>query len=157
MEHAISNLVGRYERGLLSRRQLIHGLALLAVGSASSSDVAAAPVVAATLDHVSLQAKDVQKTADFYKKVFGLPVYGEDPPTKTIRLRIGAGRMAIRQVEPYGVVDHFCISASNYDKAAITESCKQIGVQTYDTGEPLNFHVVDPDGYPVQILSNQAR
>jgi catechol 2,3-dioxygenase-like lactoylglutathione lyase family enzyme len=158
MENNISTLVSQYERGSLSRRQLIQGLTLLVGSTLAAGGAVAAPAGAletANLDHVSLQAGDVEKTAAFYKSVFGLPVLNEDKATKTIRLSVGSagGRIAIRQVEPHGVVDHFCLSVSNFNKAAATEKLKQIGVTTFDTGEPLNFHVVDPDGYPVQILA----
>ena len=158
MEATITNLVNRYERGSLTRRELIQGLTMLAGIGGAAVSVSAAPLETVSLDHVSLQAKDVVKTAKFYQDVFGLPLLGEDPKTKTIRLRVGSnGRIAIRQVNPSGVVDHFCLAVAHLNKADANEKLKQMGVTTLETGEPLNYHVVDPDGYPVQILSAENR
>jgi catechol 2,3-dioxygenase-like lactoylglutathione lyase family enzyme len=157
VDSVISNLVSRYERGLLTRRQLIQGLAMLAGASAAVPASAAAPFQTTSIDHVSLQVKDLDKAVNFYKNVFGLPVLNEDPKTKTVRLKVGGGRIAIRQVEPYGVVDHIAFGVAHYDKPAVIAALKQQGVAPLETGEPLQFHVVDPDGYPVQIISADSR
>src|SRR5579864_6393082 len=58
MENIISNLLGRYERGTLTRRELIQGLAMLAV--ASGTVLAADTGFAATsINHVSIQVSDI--------------------------------------------------------------------------------------------------
>ena len=157
MDTVISDLVSRYERGSLTRRQLVQGLALLAGASAAVPASAAAPFQTTSLDHVSLQVKDLDKSANFYKSVFGLPVINEDPKTKTVRLKVGGGRIAIRQIEPSGVIDHIAFGVAHFDKPAVIAALKQQGVTPLETGEPLQFHVVDPDGYPVQIISTENR
>ena len=157
MDSVISDLVSRYERGSLTRRQLIQGLAMLAGATAAMPASAAAPFQTTSIDHVSLQVKDLDKAVNFYKNVFGLPVLNEDPKTKTVRLKVGAGRIAIRQVEPYGVVDHIAFGVAHFDKPAVIDALKQQGVTPLETGDPLQFHVVDPDGYPVQIISADSR
>ena len=166
MENVISNLVSSFERGVLTRRQLINGLAMLtgAAAANSTSDAfgqsnaaAVAPLQASTIDHVSLQVKDLDRSVNFYKSVFGLPFLNEDKKTKTVRLKVGTSRMAIRIAEPYGVVDHIGLGVAHFDKPTVIEKLKQQGVAALETGEPLQFHVVDPDGYPIQIISLDNR
>lgn len=57
MDTIVTDLVSRFERGGLSRRQLIQALmALIAAGSAAEPGAAQAPVLQATgIDHTSVQ------------------------------------------------------------------------------------------------------
>src|ERR1700688_4313872 len=72
MKHTISKLLETYENGRLSRRELVQGLALLA---ASSSTASAAGFQGNTINHVSLAVSDVQKSTDFYQRVFGATIH----------------------------------------------------------------------------------
>src|SRR5262249_17864047 len=122
MQGYISRLVGRYDQGQLTRRELIHALAALTgigAAGASVSLAAASPFQTVDIDHVSIQVKDVHKSAAFYKNVFGLATLNEDEPNKTVRLRVGtASRIVLREFNPPGVVDHLCLEVSRLDKAA---------------------------------------
>src|SRR5262252_6330192 len=51
MEHQISDLVGRFERGKLSRRELVQALAMIVAGGAAAQ---AAPLKSATINHTSV-------------------------------------------------------------------------------------------------------
>ena len=155
MENVISVLVNRYERGSISRRELIRGLAMLAATS-STATAADSAIHVTGIDHVSIQASDIQRSAKFYQEVFGLPFLNEDKKTETIRLTAGNGRIAIRHGSPAAVVDHFAFAIEHLDVAAVTEEMKRHGVTPTDTGEPLTFHVVDPDGYPIQMISTRG-
>jgi len=157
VETVISNLVTRYERGSLSRRELIQGLAVLAAAGTAETASAATPFQANSINHISLQTKDLDGTVKFYQDVFGLPIFNEDRRISTVRLKIGSGRLAIRGVEPSGIVDHIAFGVDSFDKTAATEKLKQLGVTPTDTGEPLGFHVTDPNGYPIQIMPTEAK
>src|SRR6185369_14776357 len=107
----ISDLVSRYERGGLSRRDLIQGLTLL-VATAAAKGADSAPETAqlncSGVDHVSVRVKDLKRSAEFYQSLFGLEPRGEDKEHRILRL--GKGRhviVSLRQDEPYGQVDHF--------------------------------------------------
>jgi catechol 2,3-dioxygenase-like lactoylglutathione lyase family enzyme len=161
MENVISSILDRYERGALSRRELIQGMAmLLATGvtaSASDSKTAAnSAVQVSRIHHVSIQVRDVQRSVKFYQDAFGLPIFNEDKKTEPVRLTAGSGRLVIRHADPPGVVDHFALGVDHLDKAKVTQEMKQHGITPTDTGEPLTFHVVDPDGYPVQMISTSS-
>ena len=86
MELVISDLVGRFERGQLSRRELIQTLALVAAAGASAS---AAPLRSGSINHVSVLVSDMARSIDFYNRVFGLSVQNEDKANKIARLGIG--------------------------------------------------------------------
>ena len=164
MKSVINRLVQSYESGALSRRQLVTALAQLTGAGVGGASLASAfqenqapPMQASTIDHVSIQVNDLERSANFYKSVFGLPLLNEDKVTKTIRLRVGTSRIALRGIGTAGVADHIAFGVAHLDKKAVAEKLKQQGVMPLDTGEPLQFHVVDPDGYPVQIISLDNR
>ena len=64
MEAMISNLLSRFEKGALSRRELIQGLAMLAAASGAASGALAqdAGIKAAKIDHVSIQVSDLPRS-----------------------------------------------------------------------------------------------
>ena len=67
MEHTISGMLAAYEKGGLSRRQLVAGLSLLAAGAANAQSGFRGNGV----NHVSLQVSDLNRSAEFYGRVFG--------------------------------------------------------------------------------------
>ena len=88
---AITELVTQFERGRLTRRQLIQGLgALVATGATSMAGVAQSSGLKATgIDHTSVLVSDLQRSADFYQRIFGLTPVSEDKANRILRL--GAG------------------------------------------------------------------
>ena len=59
MEAIVSSLVSRFEKGLLSRRELVYGLTMLAAGGTAASAQQGLDFKAATIDHVSIQVADM--------------------------------------------------------------------------------------------------
>jgi catechol 2,3-dioxygenase-like lactoylglutathione lyase family enzyme len=96
----------------------------------------------------------------FYQDVLGLPFLTgnnvTNPPGES-RLKVGSGTLTLRNVAPFGVVDHVAYGVDRFDKAAVVEQLKQQGTTPVDTQGPLGFYVADPDGYPVQIVSTANR
>ncbi len=145
MEQTISQLLQAYEHGTLSRRSLVKGLALLAVGS--SVPVAAAGIKSDGFNHVSLYVSDMPRSIEFYERVFGVVTEKRDG---SAALQFGKGRLVIRPGKPAGLVDHFAIGvAEKLDEAAVTAELKTRGVATYKQGTELR--VKDPDGYGIQL------
>lgn len=168
METVISDLVKRYERGSLSRRELITGLAILAVQPGAKAAGSPGVFQATSIDHVSIQVSDLKPSIDFYMDVFGLSFLKDDKNNEaylkgdakndTVRLAVGSkSRIAIRRHDPAGIVDHFAFGCQHFDKAGITATLKKRGVTILDTPEPASFHVVDPNGYKVQIMDSSTR
>jgi hypothetical protein len=90
MEAIISNLLSRFEKGVLSRRGLIQGLTMLAAASgAAQAQTPQAGIKAAKIDHMSIQVSDLPRSIAFYQKMFGLTIVSEDKPNEIVRLGIG--------------------------------------------------------------------
>jgi glyoxylase I family protein len=149
VEHVISDLIGRFERGGLTRRELVQTLALVAAGG--STIAAAPPQRSGSINHVSVLVSDLQRSIDFYGRVFGLTVVNEDKPNKISRL--GAGNkilVSLRLESPAGLVDHFAIGVENFNRDAVTRDLTAIGITPQENLE-FGFHIKDPDGANVQI------
>ena len=158
MDAIISDLVTRFERGGLTRRQLIQGLsALVAAGTTASPAVAQAPQLKAmNINHTSVLVTDLQRSADFYGRVFGLMPVSEDKANKILRLGAsGTGVLStlvsLRQQNPPGLIDHFAIGVQGFNQNTATDVLKQHGLTPANNIE-FGFHVKDPDGAVVQLM-----
>src|SRR5690242_13082134 len=72
MELTISNLLKSFEKGKLSRRELVQALTLLAGTAATGVAEAAAPLPATSVNHIAITVSDVPKASAWYKELFGL-------------------------------------------------------------------------------------
>ena len=158
MDAIITELVNRFERGGLTRRQLVQGLAaLVAAGATSPSSAAQSGGLTATaIDHTSVLVSDLQRSAEFYQRLFGLAPVSEDKANRILRLgagRTGVGRtiVSLRQQNPRGLIDHFAISVEQFNRDAVTQVLKQHGL-TPDQNIEFGFHVKDPDRAVVQLV-----
>jgi hypothetical protein len=66
MQSIISNLVARFEKGSLSRRELVQGLAMLAASGTAAAAQEGIDFKDADIDHVSIHVADLQRSVDFY-------------------------------------------------------------------------------------------
>lgn len=148
MKNTISKLLEAYEKGNMSRRTLIQGLALLAAGSSAAE---AAGFQGTSINHVSLQVSNLQRSTDFYQRVFGCTVNKRDGNNQ---LMFGKDFLVLRPGNPPAKVDHFAIGVNNFKKESVTADLKSRGATPVDQEGGAGFHVVDPDGYPVQISDN---
>jgi catechol 2,3-dioxygenase-like lactoylglutathione lyase family enzyme len=152
MEAMIASLVGRYERGVLTRRGLIQGLAMLAAGGAASTAQAQDAALKGTkIDHISIQVSDLPRAVAFYEKTFGLTVLSEDKPNEIARLGAGKIIVSLHHKTPTGLVDHFAIGVENFNKESVTEKLKERGI-TPEENLDAGFHIKDPEGMNVQIV-----
>src|SRR6267154_108717 len=122
MEAIINRLLQRFENGSLSRRHLIQGLAMLAAaGSASSGQAQSRGFEGGFISHVSLSVSDLQRSADFYQKVFGLSVLSQDKPNEIVRLGLKRTLVSLRRASPKAVVDHFAIGVEHFNRESVTK------------------------------------
>jgi catechol 2,3-dioxygenase-like lactoylglutathione lyase family enzyme len=153
MSSTISRLLSHYESGTLTRRQLIAGLTMLATAGTTTS---AAGLKVSRLDHISLNVSDLQRSRDFYLNVFASSVNTNPRPSNEVRLDLGEnGLLVLRRSSPPGTVDHLGIKVEGFDKPSVTQQLRASGIVPVDEpnvpGTP-GFHVVDPDGFKVQLL-----
>jgi len=155
MEAMISNLVSRFERGALTRRELVQGLAMLtaASGTASEGQVADVGIKAAKIDHVSIQVTDLPRAIAFYQNLFGLTVVSEDKPNEIVRFgAAGKVLVSLHHKSPTGLVDHFAIGVEKFNKESVTRELKARGA-TPEENIDAGFHIKDPEGIGVQIVA----
>ena len=150
---SIDALVRGFERGALTRRQLIQGLSALVAAGGSSREVAAqaGSLRGSGIDHVSILVTDLQRSAAFYQRVFGMTPVSEDKPNQILRLGTSRTIVSLRHEGPSGVIDHFAISVENFNRDAVTGQLKQHGL-TPAQNVQFGFHIKDPDGTVVQIV-----
>src|SRR5687768_12617382 len=152
MEPVIDALVAGFERGTLSRRELIQKLtAIAAVGVGASVSVSAAPLKSGSINHSSVLVSDMARSMEFYDRVFGLKLLSEDKANKIARLGTGGKVLVSLRVEPpAGKIDHFAIGVDGFNREAVTKELQAMGLTPRENIE-FGFHVKDPDGANVQI------
>ena len=159
MHTIIENLVNRFERGSLSRRDLITGLAMLAAsaGTAAAAQDAAVGtptgIQATKVDHVGIRVTDLPKSVDWYTKTFGLVVVSEDKNQGISRVGLGRRQLvSLNKDTMGGRIDHVAIAMDGFNEAAVAKHLKDLGIETGRTPD-AGFHVTDPDGFPYQIVA----
>lgn len=152
MEAIISNLVTRFERGALTRRELIQGLAMLAAASGTAAaGLQEGGFRGTKIDHVSIQVTNLQRSIDFYQKLFGFSVVSQDKDNEIVRLGITKTLVSLHHKSPTGIVDHFAIGVDHFYKETVTRDSKLLGA-TPEENIDAGFHVKDPEGLNVQIV-----
>ena len=157
MENLIEGLLRNFEAGKINRRQLVRSLSIAASAGAAGLPAAMAaesPIPVSKLDHISYTVADYAKTRDFYSKLLGLKVDGDDGK-RQCRLSTGNTVIVARSAASgklHGLMDHVGFATEMKDKTAIADAIKRLGY----TPEPMNpketgVHVKDPDGYNVQL------
>ncbi len=162
MEQIISSLLQDFERGKLSRRQLIHTLAVTATAGVSAPSLAAEPrkLQAVWINHYAYQTADYARTRDFYADLLGMKVSGDDGTQCT--LSFGNTVMKARKSNLPGnkpFIGHVCYTVENWNEDAVEAELKRRGLnpRTDMGGGSKSFHIADPDGYDVELTSPQGR
>jgi len=154
MESIICDLVTRFEKGSLSRRELVQGLAVLAASSTTASAQQDIDFKTATIDHVSIQVADLQRSADFYQKLFGFSFVSQDQRLGILRVGNGRSLVSFNRQSPAGIVDHFAIGVPGFTKESAARYLTARGMTPLD--DPYaGLHVQDPDGVNVQIFGQR--
>ena len=149
MELIISKLLSGYENGSLSRRELVSGLAMLAAGGTAAAAQDEIEFKDATIDHVSIHVADLQRSIEFYQKMFGFSVVSRAEP-EIVRLGNGRILVSINHGSPAGVIDHFAIGIPRFNRESGAPYFTRRGAIPLQ-GDYAGFHIKDPDGINVQI------
>ena len=153
METLIADLVMRFEKGTLSRRQLIQGLMMLAAaGAASTAAAQQTPFKSSRIDHISVQTPDLPRSVEFYQKIFGLAVLNEDRANEIVRMGVTKIIVSLHHKQPTGIVDHFAIGVDGFERESATRALAAHGL-TAEQNLDYGFHVRDPAGVPVQVVA----
>ena len=145
----MDTLLSSYEHGLLSRRELLQALAVVAapVGRQSADGV----LRGRNLNHVNLQVSDVDRSVDFYRRLFSLA------PKRAIANRpfvvdLDDGSfISLQGSDRPGMIDHFDVGVDEFSPEPVAAALQRAGLdEGLITGQ--DFVIVDdPDGIRVQI------
>jgi glyoxylase I family protein len=150
MESIITHLLARFERGVLTRRELAHGLAILAAGATTASAEDDIDFKSADIDHVSIHVADLQRSVDFYQKMFGFSVVSQDQAGGIVRLGNTKVLVSVNNGKPAGVLDHFAIGIPRFTRESAMRYLTARGATPLQ-GDYAGLHIKDPDGVNVQI------
>lgn len=152
MQSEISSLVERFERGALSRRDLVAGLtAIAAAGAAAPAAAQTAPFASTGIDHISIQVTNLDRSIAFYRDIFGLSVLNRDDANKIARMGRTRIIVSLHEKPPTGIVDHFAIAIEGFNREQVTAALAAHGL-TAEQNLDYGFYVRDPEGVPVQIV-----
>src|SRR5438552_4960242 len=85
------------------------------------------------LDHILLRVSDMEKSAAFYQKVFGVEPQRTASPVR-IWFQIGNGRLGLSPVGAGPGVDHFCLAVASHDRGQAAKMLQDCGA-TIEPGE----------------------
>jgi catechol 2,3-dioxygenase-like lactoylglutathione lyase family enzyme len=119
------------------------------------------------LDHIMLNVSDVEKSAKYYRLLFGKEWSKNTNPDR-LWFQIGGTRLGIQAVKPgeSPKVDHFCVSVANYDPASVAAGLKELGAEILSASDESQDRVrfrdlellrfKDPNGVVVELRGRLA-
>jgi catechol 2,3-dioxygenase-like lactoylglutathione lyase family enzyme len=119
------------------------------------------------LDHIMLSVTDVEKSAKYYRLLFGKEWSKNTNPDR-LWFQIGGTRLGIQNVKQGESprVDHFCVSVGGFDPAAVTAGLKDLGAEilsaTDESQDRTRFRDLDlvrfkdPNGIIVEVRGRLA-
>jgi metallothiol transferase len=161
VRQATEQLVGRFEKGWISRRELVAGiLALAARPSGAAQAAAGQPIQVSGIDHVALRVSDVQRSARFYTELFGATVRSQSP--SSVFLDVGGGgdwvalfgrgvaSTSLGMTEPG--VDHISFHSANARSAEDRmRVLREHGLEPSSPPGSGRVYFKDPDGVILQL------
>lgn len=147
----VDRLLDQYDQGQISRRELLGGL--LALTAAAPAAVAAEPTIGTVkqLNHVTMFVKDVQKSVEFYQRMFGMQVLTMQSPG--VNLRAGEGFLGIYPAQSEPNINHVCLGIDIFDANGVLKKLTHAGVKARirQRGDTPELYFTDPDNLSIQL------
>lgn len=158
MNDQIDRLLGGYERGSLSRRELLLALSALATGAGGARAAVGTqtpPFRGRTLNHTTMFVSDLDASVEFYRSLFGLDVRSVQDNGVNLALGRQNQFLGLYQAGPDGPgIHHVCIGVDDFDPDGAMETLDDQGIDTGRIrmrGETPELYFLDPDGINIQI------
>lgn len=150
----ITNLIDGFERGRVTRRQLIAGLTGL-VGAAAAARAAPSDrtFTATEINHIALSVTDVTRSREFYQKHLGMTLRSDNTP-HSIFLNCGSDFLALFRADT-PEMNHYCYTVEGYDAADAVTRLEAAGLKPRRRSNRVYFD--DPDGLEVQVSAPNRR
>ena len=156
MNDDVDVLVRKYDDGMISRRQLLIGIAALTGangGSAAAADSTA--FEGKSLNHVTLSVSDVERSTGFYRSILGVSIISEQK--NGVNLGLGDSFLGIYAIKESPRVNHFCIGLDEFRVQVAAERLKQFGITPTVRKDKPEVYFKDPDGITVQLEHKDYR
>jgi len=118
-------------------------------------------LTATSIDHVNMKVKDLEKSVEFYKNLFGFEIKQEENPNKIDAPSKIIGNDSIKlcmyevpDMSPEGGIAHFGFNIANFNE--VITRCKDLGVEVLyggivDWDKSKSVYIVDPSGYEIEL------
>jgi catechol 2,3-dioxygenase-like lactoylglutathione lyase family enzyme len=157
MPESVDDLVSRFERGELPRREFLS--AILALAYSPRPHLGAGVFQARNLTHVNVRVADVKKAERFYRDLFGVPpvrsvvggAFGLDLPSGGFisLCPVDGPECGLRPPGTTGEIDHFGVGIDDFEEGVTARRLSGLGLEIYDAGSSV--FVKDPNGAWVQL------
>jgi len=148
-------LLSSYERGSLSRRQLLCALAVMAAPVSSPAQSLPGLVKGRNLHHINVRVSDIARSEAFYRRLLGFGPSRRVQGPDNHGFDLPGGGLIILQKsqksDDAGRIDHFCVGVDAFDADRMRAAAKSAGIGAVQGEARDNFSVSDPDGVRVQI------
>ena len=158
MVHEVDSLIAGYERGTLSRRDLVGALvSLAAVGALPGRAAAQRPAPrGVSLNHVSLAVSDVARAQRFYEQTLGLTEVSRQ--SNGVNLGLGDSFLGLYDIPAsVGSIHHFCVGVAGYEIARTADELRALGIEPRIRQDRPELYFADPDGVTVQLSEPEYR
>ena len=111
-------------------------------------------VQAIGFDHIMLVVSDLEKSAAHYRKIFGMEVSRTKKPER-IWFTVAKTRLGLETVAPgkMPAVDHISIKVAGFDKRAVTDKLKKLGVEIAPSNDEDLLRFKDLNGLVMELKS----
>lgn len=155
MESAVNRLVEDFEKGIMTRRELVKHVAGIATaaalaGGTSRAFAAETSTFKATgVNHIALNTPDILVSRDFYVKHLGMKVVREG--NSNCFMTCNDNFIALFK-SPKSGMNHYCYSVENFDVEDAQKKLRAEGLKPRREGNRIYFN--DPHGLSVQLASD---
>jgi len=155
----VESLLERYERGAITRREMVGALSAAILPLRARREQSQAGVLRGiNINHVNLQVSDLDRSVDFYRRLFSLPPRREVPGRPfALDLADGVSFLSVPQREPTGVIDHFCVGVEDFEPERVARALRSAAMDRDLQVGPDFVTLSDPDGIRVQISTPDWR
>ena len=145
----MDTLLANYEHGLLSRRELLGALAVVA--APAGRQAADGVLQGRNLNHVNLQVADVDRSVEFYRTLFSLPPKRAVPNRPFVVDLDDGSFLSLQASDRPGRIDHFDVGVDDFSPEPVATALRRSGLDRGLITGPDFVIVDDPDSIRVQI------
>ena len=103
-------------------------------------------------DHIVLAVSDVEKSAAYYRKFFGMETSRTKKPDR-VWFTVARTKLGLETMAPGSMpkVDHICIRVAGFDKRTVTDKLKKLNVEIAPSNDEGLLRFRDPHGLLMEL------